>query len=324
MDNQDPVKVASPVKEKPPRPRFTRGDVVLVRSAREILSTLDADGMLEGLPFMPEMLPYIGKRFKISRRIEKTCLDYPAQSFRKFEPSNVVFLEELRCSGQAHGGCQRGCMIFWKEAWLADAAAFDNKPLPVDTEGALNDLRRRLKTAAGDTRYICQSSRLEAATSFIAPADRLKTILKDVEVGNRGAVESMVMLGRTAWWKCRGKLLGTHPHGHLKKTPTASLNLQAGDWVEVKPYEEIEPTLDKKGRNRGMKFDLDMRFFCGKRFQVARRLDRMVREDSGQLLELSNTVILKGVNCQCIFATGGCPRAEPFYWREIWLRRVDA
>src|SRR6266849_5955985 len=38
------------------------GDVVEVRSEQEILETLDARGTLEGLPFMPEMLKYRGKR----------------------------------------------------------------------------------------------------------------------------------------------------------------------------------------------------------------------------------------------------------------------
>ena len=33
-----------------------KGDLVEVRSEEEILRTLDADGKLDGLPFMPEML----------------------------------------------------------------------------------------------------------------------------------------------------------------------------------------------------------------------------------------------------------------------------
>ena len=31
---------------------------------------------------------------------------------------NAVHLEGLRCDGQAHGGCQAGCLLYWKEAWL--------------------------------------------------------------------------------------------------------------------------------------------------------------------------------------------------------------
>ena len=297
--------------------QLRRGDLVEVRGAHEILSTLDEDGTLEGLPFMPEMIPFIGKRFTVARRIEKTCLDYPAQSFRRFRHNDVVFLEELRCSGNAHSDCQRGCMIFWKEAWLRkiEGAETDNSTDP-------ETLRKQLKTKADDGSFICQSSRLEQATEFIPPIDRLKVSVTEIKVGNRSATEVSGMLLRTAFWKVRGKLLGTHPKGQLKKTPTESLDLQAGDWVEVKPYDEIYPTLDKKGRNRGMKFDLDMRFFCGKRYRVKRRLDRMIREDTGEMLTPNNTVILEGVDCQCIFATGGCPRAEAFYWREIWLKKV--
>jgi hypothetical protein len=34
---------------------------------------------------------------------------------------------EHRCDGQSYGGCQAGCMMFWKEAWLK----------PVDEPGGL-------------------------------------------------------------------------------------------------------------------------------------------------------------------------------------------
>lgn len=321
MDSRAETGVAPPQKRKSPLRQFRRGDLVEVRGALEILNTLDEEGTLDGLPFMPEMIPFIGRRFTVAWHIEKTCLDYPAQSFRRFRHNDVVFLEGLRCPGDAHGDCQRGCKIFWKEAWLQkvqDQAVYPEPASAKDVEA----LRNRIKTVAEEDAYICQSSRLELATEYIAPIDRLKTAYTEINVGNRGALEMMFLLARTAFWKIRGKLLGTHPKGKLKKTPTETLDLEPGEWVEVKSYEEIYPTLDHKGRNRGMRFDLDQRFFCGKRFRVQRRLDRMIREDSGQMLTPSNTVILEGVNCQCIFATGGCPRAEAFYWREIWLKRI--
>ena len=31
---------------------------------------------------------------------------------------DTVYLEDLRCDGSGHGGCQAGCRIYWKEAWL--------------------------------------------------------------------------------------------------------------------------------------------------------------------------------------------------------------
>ena len=57
------------------RHKFRAGDRVIVRSPEEILSTLDADGTLDGLPFMPEMLDWCGKPFRVERRAEKTCVD---------------------------------------------------------------------------------------------------------------------------------------------------------------------------------------------------------------------------------------------------------
>ena len=52
---------------------YDPGDVVEVRSAQEILRTLDTDASTEAMPFMPEMLQFVGQRFAVSRRVEKIC-----------------------------------------------------------------------------------------------------------------------------------------------------------------------------------------------------------------------------------------------------------
>ena len=49
------------------------GDVVEVRAPDEILGTLDREGAIDAMPFMPEMLQYVGQRFTVSRRVEKIC-----------------------------------------------------------------------------------------------------------------------------------------------------------------------------------------------------------------------------------------------------------
>ena len=46
-------------------------------------------------------------------------------------------------------------------------------------------------------------------------------------------------------------------------------------------------------------------------------------EQSGKMVHWPHTVALKGVVCQGVCAAN-CPRAEYLYWRESWLRRVDA
>ena len=49
------------------------GETVEVRSADEILRTLDDRGRLDALPFMPEMLRFCGRRFRVRKRAHKTC-----------------------------------------------------------------------------------------------------------------------------------------------------------------------------------------------------------------------------------------------------------
>ncbi|HVW84082.1 MAG TPA: hypothetical protein VHB50_05360, partial [Bryobacteraceae bacterium] len=50
------------------RSPWRNGEWVEVKSAPEIARTLDADGALDGLPFMPEMLGHCGRRYRVIRR----------------------------------------------------------------------------------------------------------------------------------------------------------------------------------------------------------------------------------------------------------------
>ena len=92
------------------------GEFVEVRSAEEILATLDENGMLDNLPFTPEMLRFCGKTYPVSKRADSTCDTVSNSGMR--EMVETVHLNGLRCDGSAHGGCQAGCLLFWKEAWL--------------------------------------------------------------------------------------------------------------------------------------------------------------------------------------------------------------
>src|SRR6185436_4353523 len=107
------------------------GDLVEVRSLAEILTTLDDQGTLDKMPFMPEMIAYCGKQFRVSRRAFKTCVDDGDMR----EMPDTVLLEEVRCDGASHNGCDRGCLIFWKTAWLKQpGAASSSSTTPVLTE----------------------------------------------------------------------------------------------------------------------------------------------------------------------------------------------
>ncbi len=101
-----------------------------------------------------------------------------------------------------------------------------------------------------------------------------------------------------------------------------SLNLQPGEWVEVKSEQEILATLDAKGAYNGLRWMCNMRKFCGRRYRVYKRLETMLLESSGKYRQVKNTVLLEGAICdgQEWF---GCDRSCYHFWREVWLRRVE-
>jgi hypothetical protein len=109
--------------------------------------------------------------------------------------------------------------------------------------------------------------------------------------------------------------------GEQSKTLRAELNLQPGELVEIKSPREIQATLDAQGRNRGLSFEAEMAAHCGRRYRVAMPVRTIIAEETGKMVQLSNTVILEGVVCQGI-CVKNCPRANYLYWREIWLKRV--
>src|SRR4051794_2298867 len=107
--------------------QFRTGDLAEVRSREEILATLDPHGCLDGMPFMPEMLQFCGQRFRVSAVAHKTC-DTVGKTGSNRRLHSTVHLSGLRCDGTAHGGCQAGCNLFWKDAWLTRVGANNNGP----------------------------------------------------------------------------------------------------------------------------------------------------------------------------------------------------
>ncbi len=94
-----------------------KGDVVEVRSAAEILATLDDRGERDALPFMPEMVAMCGRRFTVAARTERIC-DTVTGSGRPASMEDTVVLDGAICDGSGHGGCAAACLVYWKEDWL--------------------------------------------------------------------------------------------------------------------------------------------------------------------------------------------------------------
>jgi hypothetical protein len=308
---------------KPATATLRPGDLVEIKSAGEILQTLDNHGASDRLPFMPEMADFCGKRFRVSKRVVKTCYYGTRSGMRKFPAEDVLILEGLRCSGAAHDGCQKACTIFWREAWLRKVEGPDAVQSSPSREESAR-LRARLTTSTGPNTYFCQASEILNATVELSRWERFGKCFSDIRAGNCAVLEMAQRIGIWLFWKTRKVFFGAYARGNQKSTPVESLNLQSGEWIEIKPVAEIAETLNEKGHNRGLYFTPAMGRSCGERFRVERKLEKIIVDGTGEMRELHNTAFLEGSMCGCAcVAFGGCPRGEFNYWREIWLRRVE-
>jgi hypothetical protein len=312
------------------------GELVEVRSLPEILATLDRDGRLDGLPFMPEMLQHCGKRFRVFKSAHKTCDTINKTGGRRMD--RAVHLENLRCDGAAHGGCEAGCLLFWKEAWLrrVEAPTAPARPAPEVVVGpgcTESDLRRTARRAGaqpGEEIFACQATDLFQATAPLRWWDP-RHYLRDLWTGNVGVgrfLRVMLITTFNTLQSLRGG--GSYPRpaiGTLTKTPSQALGLQPGERVQIRNREEIAATLDVNSKNRGLWFDIEMTPFCGRTVTVQRRVERIVNERTGRMMRLpGDCIVLDGVSCSGDFSAGRlfCPRDIQSYWREIWLKRVES
>jgi hypothetical protein len=341
--------------------RLRVGEWVEVRSREEILSTLDGDGQLDGMPFMPEMFSLCGKTFQVYKRSHKTCdTVFPVRGRRV---DRAVHLE-TRCDGQAHGGCQAGCLIFWKEAWLRpinrDSPDGPHVRVQAKSGGVTVAPAARVKESdvwagaqipdgnGAAPVYVCQATRLPYATTQLAWWD-VRQYVEDYWSGNVGLgriltglvystyynlSQAGIGLGRPMRWLYdklyplwRGTPFprkgGAIPEG--RPTPTESLNLQPGELVRVKQHDEILRTLTTGNMNRGLYWDAEMVPYCGGIYRVLKRVTRIIDERTGRMQEMKNPcIILDSVVCQARYSTCRmfCPRSIYPYWREIWLKRI--
>ena len=296
------------------------GTIVRVRPLQEVLSTLDQDGTFQGLPFMLEMTRFCGLCFTVSKRLERTC-EESEKGMRRIH--NVVFLDNLRCDGTAHGGCQKKCRLFWKEDWLSfplKDTTKDPGPLAQDEKSA------RLRSELPNGQFVCQSTELVKATSPLSLFD-LMSYVRDIRSKTYSVPGLIRVLFYAFFLRVRFYLTGTpfrYLQGEQVQTPSESLNLQPGEWVRVKTKEEIRKTLDAQGMSRGLRFTLDMLPYCGGSYRVLSRLEKMIYEPTRRLIDVKDTVILENSVCRgCHIIKGGCPRENYNFWREIWLSRIS-
>jgi hypothetical protein len=228
-------------------------------------------------------------------------------------------------------------LFYWKEAWLRRV---DERPEPLG--GNDTDMAELLRIAQAGTRVMrdvdgkqCEAWRCQA-TEALNASTRLKVsdlgqYGREARSGNFGplrfaglAIRGFVMevasrLGLLRPLPLRGRATGQNSAGVL--------NLQPGEFVQVRSPSEIAATLDSEGLNRGLSFDREMLPYCGRTFRVRAKVTKIIDDKSGRMLKLpKDCVILDGVVCSGERSVGRwfCPRQIYPFWRESWLRRVPA
>lgn len=332
------------------RRKLRTGDFVRVRSQEEILSTVDAQGCLDGMPIMPEMLRFCGQTIRVEARAHKTC--DTVSNIGGVWVDDAVHLEGARCDGASHDGCQASCLLFWKGAWverISDPEKVSNQePHNVASTSLPREWSYKSPpgTPQSETIYRCQATEIPGFSRPMKWWD-IRQYIEDLTSRNiglgklfRGMWDSVshaiisLGIGYRVWkriyngvQRLRGADLFYWETGELTQTPSRPLGLKPGDWVRIKPFEEIMETLDTGNKNRGMGFDTgEMGMYCGRETQVDQRLEKIINERNGKMVFFREpTVTLQGIYCsgERSNVRKFCPRAIQSYWRETWLEQVD-
>lgn len=339
------------------------GDLVQVRSKEEILRSLDAMGRLDDLPFMPQMFQYCGQRFKVYKRAHKTCDTVNGTAGRWLPDGIHLDLRcDGKAYGNCQAACLIFWKEAWlKQVDEDEQVAIAGSDVDVHrnhqpanrTLCSEDDVWRATKVQGQrppeETRYVCQATRLPFYTTRVRWWD-IRQYLQDYFSGNvtlRRMFLSFVYAGYSEHCQPGKEVLGPplrwlydrfqslwggvpYPRRSGKiaagaLTPISDLNLQPGDLVRVKSYEEILATLDVTNKNRGLFFDAEMVPHCGREYRVRSRVHNFLEEKTGKMVTLKTpAVILENVWCQSRYSTCRvfCPRSIYSWWREVWLEKV--
>jgi len=93
------------------------GELVEVKPLKEIVATLDKNGLNRGLHFSVDMIPFCGKQLRVMARADRLIAEMTGQM--RGIP-NTVILEGPTHDGScyAFGGCPRMESPYWREIWI--------------------------------------------------------------------------------------------------------------------------------------------------------------------------------------------------------------
>lgn len=279
------------------------------------------------MPFMPEMFEFCGRKYQVQKRAHKSC----DPDLRSRRITSAVHLE-TRCDGQAHGGCQAGCTIFWKEAWLKPGRDGGTRVGTNSSSGHHSELINiqsstggctesvvwnRVQTPDADGKgfsYVCQTTQVQYEKPL--PWWNIRQYVEDYWSGNislgrlcKGTAYSLYYnLSQSRlrlepvmrWLYDLARPLGPgiawpRTPGMIpvgQPTPKVDLNLQPGELVRVKSQADILQTVTTANLNRGMFWDAELVPYCGRTFRVLKRVTRVLDERSGKMQEMKTPSII--------------------------------
>jgi hypothetical protein len=308
------------------------GDLVRIRSLEEIKETLDADGTLDGLPFMDEMAACCGRTARVYRIVDK-IYDY-GRSRKMRRLDGAVLLVGLRCDGSGHGGCEAACYLIWKRQWLERVDAgltftsvlTETTTLPLTRYPRVISPAREQATLPTNVSYRCQYTQLSAATRPLARFD-LRRVFGALIVGNV-TMGAFLIAALTRYFNFvqtlrQGVRFPSMPGDAGVDSDGKASPLRPGQRVRVRTPEQIALTLDRNSKNKGLWFDADMLKHCGQVHRVLGRVERIIDVNSGRSIPMKTPcVALADVHYSGEFQWFG-EQHDFLYWREAWLDLID-
>jgi len=306
---------------------FLVGDIVEIRPWPEIRATLDERGLLDELPFMPEMLAMCGQRAVVFRCMHR-LFDY-RKSRRMRHMDGAVLLVRAVCNGAQHGHCEASCHTIWKTQWLRQVPPGVAGTTPAPSDGARDNTAgiAAPKRNAASQAYFCQLTQLHEASRPVRRRSAAEVLMPLVS-GNVALPAYILGWLTHIFNNVQHRRQGVgYPALELITAEAATGDeepIRAGDHARVRSAAQIRGTLNSQFMHRGLWFEPDMLKYCGRCYPVQAEVRNLIDIVTGEMLTMKTPAyILKGVHFsgeRQMFNS----QFEPLFWRSVWLKRDEA
>jgi len=101
-------------------------------------------------------------------------------------------------------------------------------------------------------------------------------------------------------------------------------SFSSGEAVLIRPYHEIQATLDADGCCEGLWFMPGMKKHCGRQAKILKRVRTIFDERNWKMVRIRNAYLLEGLICdgRDVFDGEGCDRSCYYFWKDKWLQRI--